>query len=138
MQNGKWPRGGGETGARIRSFGNDGIVDLKEGVVYGVDQPIDAVTGEIGLHATPAVTRDGVVMVGSAIGTISPTHGMATVRKWTFKRRMGNGVQVPDHFEGGIPQGFTWSINGSSPEKVGLAAAFTLTSEEKIEINTVV
>src|SRR5690349_9820537 len=55
-----------KTGARIPTFGNDGIVDLKEGVVYGVDQPIDPVKGEIGLHATPAVTSDGVVMVGSA------------------------------------------------------------------------
>src|SRR6185295_2386929 len=54
------------SGSRIPAFGKDGIVDLKEGVVYGVDQPIDLVTGEIGLHATPAVTHDGVVIVGSA------------------------------------------------------------------------
>src|SRR3954464_7611345 len=43
------------TGSRIPSFGKDGVVDLKEGVVYGVDQQIDLVKGEIGLHATPAV-----------------------------------------------------------------------------------
>jgi len=79
-----------------------------------------------------------IAMSGSAIGTTSPTHSMATSRKWTLKRRMGKGLQVPERFEGGIPEGFTWSINGNSPEKVGLAAAFTLTSEEKIEINTVV
>src|SRR5437762_4988535 len=64
------------TGHRIASFGKDGIVDLKEGVVYGVDQPIDLVTGEIGLHATPAVTSDGVVMIGSAFleGGTPKTH----------------------------------------------------------------
>ena len=64
------------TGSRIPSFGKDGIVDLKEGVVYGVDQQIDLVTGEIGLHATPAVTTDGVVMIGSAFleGATPKTH----------------------------------------------------------------
>src|SRR5581483_1714903 len=40
-----------KSGARIPSFGKDGIVDLKEGAVYGIDQPIDLEKGEIGLHA---------------------------------------------------------------------------------------
>src|ERR1700676_5217359 len=40
-----------QTGAPIQSFGNKGIVDLKEGVVYGNRQPIDLETGEIGLHS---------------------------------------------------------------------------------------
>ena len=42
------------TGSRIASFGKDGIVDLKEGVVFGKGQQIDLVTGEIGVHSTPA------------------------------------------------------------------------------------
>src|SRR5215475_9588973 len=46
-----------KTGSKISSFGKDGIVDLKEGAVFGKGQPIDLVKGEIGLHATPAVTR---------------------------------------------------------------------------------
>jgi glucose dehydrogenase len=64
------------TGQRIASFGQDGIVDLKEGAVFGIDQPIDRETGEIGLHATPAVTRDGVVMIGSSFleGGTPKTH----------------------------------------------------------------
>ena len=33
-------------------------------MVFGKEQQIDLETGEIGLHATPAVTRDGVVMIG--------------------------------------------------------------------------
>src|SRR5689334_15028333 len=48
-----------KTGARIASFGKDGIVDLKDEVVFGKEQQIDREAGEIGLHATPAVTRDG-------------------------------------------------------------------------------
>src|SRR5262245_15544687 len=39
-----------KTGAMISSFGSDGIVDLKVGVVRAVDQQIDLVTGEIGVH----------------------------------------------------------------------------------------
>ncbi|MDG1437752.1 MAG: hypothetical protein P8P98_02160, partial [Emcibacteraceae bacterium] len=45
------------TGIPIESFGinNNGIVDLKVGAVQGNEIPIDLVTGEIGLHATPTV-----------------------------------------------------------------------------------
>ena len=65
-----------KTGSRIPSFGKDGIVDLKDDAVFGKGQPIDLVNGEIGLHATPAVTRDGVVMIGAAFleGGTPKTH----------------------------------------------------------------
>ncbi len=65
-----------KTGQRIPTFGKDGMVDMKEGAVYGVDQQIDLEKGEIGLHATPAVTRDGVVMIGSSFleGGTPKTH----------------------------------------------------------------
>src|SRR5437016_10587206 len=65
-----------KTGTRIASFGKDGIVDLKDDVVFGKGQQIDREAGEIGLHATPAITRDGVVMVGSAFleGGTPKTH----------------------------------------------------------------
>src|SRR5499427_6975214 len=54
-----------KTGAPISSFGKDGIVDLKTGMVTGAGQPIDPETGEAGLHSTPTVVRD-VVIVGSS------------------------------------------------------------------------
>jgi quinoprotein glucose dehydrogenase len=52
-----------KTGARIPSFGKDGIVDLK----LDDDQTIlpDLETGEIGLHSTPIVAGDTVI-VGAA------------------------------------------------------------------------
>jgi len=52
-----------KTGARVPSFGKDGIVDLK----LDDDQTIlpDLVTGEIGLHSTPIVAGDTVI-VGAA------------------------------------------------------------------------
>ncbi len=63
------------TGAMISSFGTNGVVDLKQGVVYGNRQPIDLETGEIGLHSTPAIAKD-VIVVGSSFreGQTVPTH----------------------------------------------------------------
>ncbi len=56
------------TGIPISSFGpnGDGIVDLKVGAVQGNENQIDLVTGEIGLHSTPTVTGD-LIIVGSAM-----------------------------------------------------------------------
>jgi quinoprotein glucose dehydrogenase len=54
-----------KTGLPIKSFGKDGVVDLKVGAVVGTDQQIDLETGEIGLHSTPTVVRDSVI-VGSS------------------------------------------------------------------------
>ena len=53
-----------KTGNRIPTFGKDGIVDLK----LENDQTIPADGGDIGLHATPLVTKE-VVVVGAAFGT---------------------------------------------------------------------
>ena len=52
------------TGVPINSFGIDGngILDLKIGAVQGNEVQIDLVTGEIGLHATPTVTGDLVIV----------------------------------------------------------------------------
>ncbi|HTB17651.1 MAG TPA: PQQ-binding-like beta-propeller repeat protein, partial [Bryobacteraceae bacterium] len=50
-----------KTGNLVPGFGNAGLVDLK----LEDDQEIDLVTGEVGLHATPVVAND-VVIVGAA------------------------------------------------------------------------
>jgi quinoprotein glucose dehydrogenase len=64
-----------KNGIEIGSFGQNGIVDLKVGAVTGFDKQIDLETGEIGLHATPIVVKD-VVIVGSSFkeGTQPITH----------------------------------------------------------------
>ena len=56
------------TGVPINSFGTDGngILDLKVGVVQGNEVQIDLVSGEIGLHATPTVVGDKII-IGSAM-----------------------------------------------------------------------
>ena len=51
-----------KTGARVQSFGSNGIVDLKQ----NLDQEgIDPITGEIGLHAAPIIAKD-VIVIGAA------------------------------------------------------------------------
>jgi quinoprotein glucose dehydrogenase len=50
-----------KTGSRVSSFGQDGVVDLK----LDDDQQIDLETGEVGLHATPVVAGNTVI-VGAA------------------------------------------------------------------------
>ena len=49
------------TGRMIENFGIDGIVDLKQ----EMDQDLDLVTGEVGLHAAPIVAN-GVIVIGAA------------------------------------------------------------------------
>ena len=64
-----------KTGALVNSFGTNGILDLKVGAVKGKGEQIDLETGEIGVHSTPAIVRD-VVIIGSAMreGATVSTH----------------------------------------------------------------
>lgn len=50
-----------DTGRPITSFGDNGVVDLKQ----SLDQQVDPIDSDIGLHATPIVAND-VVIVGAA------------------------------------------------------------------------
>ena len=111
-----------KTGARIASFGKDGIVDLKEGVVFGKGQQIDLVKGEIGIHAAPSVTRDGVVLIGSAFleGGTPKTHNntkglvrgfdVRTGRRlWTF-----NTIPRPGEFGNDTWLEESWAVTGNT------------------------
>jgi quinoprotein glucose dehydrogenase len=50
-----------KTGLAIPGFGTNGVVDLKQ----DMDQQIDPVTGDLGLHSTPAIAKN-VIIVGAA------------------------------------------------------------------------
>ena len=69
------------------------ILDLKVGVVIGKDKQIDLVKGEIGLHATPLVVND-VIIVGSSmfegIGYNFSTNAKGLVR--AFDARTGKQI----------------------------------------------
>src|SRR5438132_6646226 len=110
------------TGSPIRSFGTNGIVDLKAGVVFGKGQQIDLVTGEIGVHSTPAITKDGVVMIGSSFleGGTPKTHNntKGSVRGFDVRtgRRLWTFNTMPRPGEFGIETWLndSWAVNGNT------------------------
>jgi glucose dehydrogenase len=108
------------TGSMIDSFGTHGIVDLKEGVVYGAGQQIDLETGEIGVHSTPTIVKD-VAIIGSSfregatVNTHNNTKGLVRafdVRTgkllWTFRT-----IPLPGEFGNDTWERDSWAINGN-------------------------
>jgi len=79
-----------KTGVPVSTFGTNGVVDLKQGVVYGTGTQINLVDGEIGLHATPIVVQDTVI-VGSAFreGGTPKTHNNTKGLVQAFDVRTG-------------------------------------------------
>ena len=80
------------SGSRLTDFGTNGIVDLKQ----NFDQDIDLVTGEAGLHATPLVAGDTIVIGAAHLpgstprsmrnikGYIRGFDALSGDRKWIF------------------------------------------------------
>src|ERR1700674_3869091 len=125
-----------KTGAVIGSFGTGGIVDLKVGAVTGVNDQIDLTTGEIGLHATPTVAGDTVI-VGSSMkeGFTVPTHNNTKGLVRAFDVRTGkqlwrfNTIPKPGEPGNETWEDNSWAINGNTgvwthisvDEELGLA-----------------
>jgi quinoprotein glucose dehydrogenase len=109
-----------KNGAPIGSFGTDGVVDLKVGVVKGKGQQIDLETGEIGVHSTPFITRD-VVIIGSSMreGATVPTHDNTKGLVRAFDARTGkllwtfNTIPKPGEFGGNTWENDSWATNGN-------------------------
>jgi quinoprotein glucose dehydrogenase len=109
------------TGAMISSFGSDGIVDLKVGVVKGVNQQIDLESGEIGIHVPPTVVGD-VLVVGSSMreGATVPTHNNTKGVVRGFDVRTGKQLwrfnTIPNPGEPGNEtwENNSWADNGNT------------------------
>ena len=56
------------TGRRVPGFGTDGMVDLMQ----DMDQDIDPISGEIGLHATPVVAGDTIIIGAAHVSGRAP------------------------------------------------------------------
>jgi quinoprotein glucose dehydrogenase len=106
-----------KTGQRVATFGKDGIVDLKE----DDDQPIDLMSSEIGLHATPMIAQD-VVVVGAAhkpggVPT-SKTNVKGYVRGFDVKtgKRLWTFHTIPKPGEPGLETWLndSWSYTGNT------------------------
>jgi len=110
-----------KTGTRIPSFGKDGVVDLKVGVVYGTGQQIDLETGDVGLHSTPIVVKD-VVIVGMAMkeGMTVKTHNNTKGQVRAFDVRTGkllwafHTIPRPGEFGGETWLDNSWAVNGNT------------------------
>jgi quinoprotein glucose dehydrogenase len=109
------------TGAIITTFGQNGMVDLKVGMVKGAGEQIDLETGEAGLHSTPLVVKD-VAIVGSSFkeGMTPVTHNntKGLVRAfdvktgkllWTF-----NTIPRPGEFGNDTWENGSWATNGNT------------------------
>jgi quinoprotein glucose dehydrogenase len=102
-----------KTGMMIPSFGENGQVDLKKGMYTGVNTPIDLETGEAGLHSTPTVVNDTVIVgssfkEGMTVVTRNNTKGLVRafdVRTgkltWTFHTIPRKGEFGYDTWENG-------------------------------------
>jgi glucose dehydrogenase len=110
-----------KTGNRVSSFGKDGVVDMKVGALIGKGEQINLETGEIGLHSTPTVAKD-VVIVGSSfregltVKSHNNTKGLVRawdVRSgkllWTFST-----IPRPGEFGAETWEKESWAINGNT------------------------
>jgi quinoprotein glucose dehydrogenase len=80
-----------KTGTPVPGFGKSGVVDLK----LDDDQDIDLVTGEVGLHSTPVVAKN-VVIVGAAHLTGSDPKSRKNVKGYVrgFDVRTGKRLWI--------------------------------------------
>src|SRR5881296_3842692 len=109
------------TGNRISGFGKDGIIDLKQGVVYGTGQQIDLETGDAGLHSTPTVVKD-VVIVGMSMkeGMTVKTHNNTKGQVRAFDVRTGkmlwafHTIPKPGEFGNDTWLNNSWATNGNA------------------------
>jgi quinoprotein glucose dehydrogenase len=110
-----------KNGSMVQSFGQGGVVDLKVGAVFGKGQQIDLETGEIGIHSTPLVVKD-VVIVGSSfkegmtVKTHNNTKGLVRAFDvktgkllWTF-----NTIPRPGEFGNDTWENESWATNGNT------------------------
>jgi quinoprotein glucose dehydrogenase len=106
-----------KTGMRIPTFGKDGIVDLKQ----DDDQVIDPLSSEIGLHATPMVARN-VVIVGAAHKSGGVPTSKSNVKGYVrgFDVRTGKRLWIfhtipgPGEFGNDTWEKDSWSYTGNA------------------------
>jgi quinoprotein glucose dehydrogenase len=106
-----------KTGELVHTFGKDGVVDLKT----EDDQNMDLVTGEVGLHATPLVVGDVIVVGASHLPGGSPrsrTNEKGYVRGYDAKsgKRLWifHTIPRPGEFGNDTWEKDAWSYTGNA------------------------
>jgi len=110
-----------KTGEPIPGFGQDGVVDLKIGLITGTGKQIDPETGEAGLHST-ALVAGNYVIVGVSMKEghtpVSHDNTKGAVRAydvhtgkmvWNF-----NTVPRPGEFGNDTWENNSWATNGNT------------------------
>lgn len=116
------------TGVKVPTFGQGGIVDLKS----EMDQEMDPITGEVGLHAAPVIAKD-VILMGAAHlaggqpksksnqkGYIRGFDVRTGKRLWIFHT-----IPRPGEFDNDTWEDDSWSYTGN----VGVWAQMTVDEE---------
>ena len=106
-----------KTGVRVPTFGNNGIIDLKQ----NDDQVIDPMSAEIGLHSTPMIAGN-VVIVGAAHKSGSIPTGKTNVKGYVrgFDVRTGkrlwlfHTIPQPGEFGNETWLNDSWSYTGNT------------------------
>src|SRR5215831_20428011 len=106
-----------KTGEVVRSFGQNGAVDLKK----DDDQTIDALSGEIGLHSTPVIAKN-VVIVGAAHRSGGVPTGKTNVKGYVrgFDVKTGKRLWIfhtipsPGEFGNDTWEKDSWSYTGNA------------------------
>ncbi len=105
------------TGRKVAGFGTDGVVDLKA----DFDQQLDLVNARVGLHATPAIAND-VVIIGAAFDTGANPKSRTNVKGYVrgFDVRTGKRLWVfhtiprPGEFGNDTWGKDSWSYTGNT------------------------
>jgi quinoprotein glucose dehydrogenase len=110
-----------KTGQPVASFGRNGVVDLKVGVIVGKDKQIDLEKGEIGQHAVPTIVGD-MILVGSSmfegLGYMYSTNSKGLAR--AFDVRTGkqiwrfNTIPMPGQFGNETWENGSWEWTGNN------------------------
>jgi glucose dehydrogenase len=106
-----------KTGVPISTFGEKGVVDLKQ----GDDQTMDLTTASIGLHATPVIAKD-VVIVGAAFETGANPKSKTNVKGYVrgFDVKTGKRLWIfhtiprPGEFGNDTWLNDSWSYTGNA------------------------
>jgi len=110
-----------KTGAVIPAFGKDGVVDLKAGMITGENTQIDLIKGEAGLHATPTIAGN-IILVGSSFkeGMTISTHNNTKGEVRAFDARTGkllwtfHTIPRPGEFGNDTWENGSWKENGNT------------------------
>src|SRR5262245_11026869 len=117
-----------KNGVPIASFGQNGIVDLKQ----NNDQVLDLITGEIGLNTGPIVAKD-VVIIGAAHRAGNAPRSKANAKGYVraFDVRTGKRIWIfhtiptPGEFGNDTWEKDSWSYSGNT----GVWAPFSVDEE---------